>query len=241
MDGAREAVVAVHQTNWRLLQGAAESYLNDFNHAGFLIAGKFHRGPQRGGGQYVGSYERDRSRALQLLAEGLGRSQADADRGGGAGYLLTLAHALMGNRAMGEPWRLQSKTPLDVLADYDQNPYAYWGGGEQAGGAPVGPDGGPVYYRVPASFETAENDGERWRWALNQAALANPGLLNTTRTDLASFCISQFGAQTIAGTPFGNGRAEGPARRGEPLRARHAPGRRSDRPAGYWNQAVQAS
>ena len=51
IDAFREAVVAVHRANWRLLQAAAESYLNDTEHFGFIIAGKFHRGQHRGGGQ----------------------------------------------------------------------------------------------------------------------------------------------------------------------------------------------
>ena len=208
VDAFREAVVAVHHANWRLLQAAAESYLNDSQHVGFIIAGKFHRGPHRGGGQYVSSYERDRSRALQLLVEGRDRANLDPDRGAASQYLLTVAQALMGNRADGESWRLQSKTPLDVLADYDANPYAYWSG-QQAGGAPVDPDGTPVYYRVPESFEKATNDGERWRWALAQAVEANPGLLNTTRLELAGFVLGQFGTQTMAGSPFDVANAEG--------------------------------
>ena len=210
IDAFREAVIAVHHANWRLLQAAAESYLNDSQHGGTLIAGKFHRGPHRGGGQYVSSYERDRSRALQLLVEGLDRAKSDPERSAAAGYLMTLARAIMGNRTTSDAWRLQSKTPLDVLADYDTNLYHYWGGGQQSAGAPVEPDGTPVYYRVPESFEKAKNDGERWRWALIQAIEVNPALLNTTRLTLAGFWISQFGTQTIAGTPFGADGAEGP-------------------------------
>ena len=208
VDAFREAVIAVHEANWRLLQAAAESYLDDSQHAGFIIAGRFHRGQHHGAGQYVSSYERDRSRALQLLVQGLDRAKADPDRGAAAGYLLTLARALMGNRATGESWRLQSKTPLDVLPDYDANPYVYWGG-QQPGGAPVEPDGTPVYYRVPESFEKASGDGERWRWALTQTVEANPGLLNTIRLELAGFLLSQFGTQTIAGSPFDGAAAEG--------------------------------
>ena len=207
VDAFREAVVAVHRANLRLLQAAAESYLNDRAHAGFLIAGKFHRGQHRSG-QYVSSYERDRSRALQLLVEGLDRAKSDPARGAAGGYLLTLSRALMGTRATNDSWRLQSLTPLDVLADFDENPYAYWGG-QQAGGAPALPDGTPVYYRVPESFEKAGNDGERWRWALAQAAEANSSLLNTTRLDLAGFLLGQFGTQTIAGSPFDGASAQG--------------------------------
>jgi alpha-2-macroglobulin len=38
VDAFREAVVVVHQANWRLLQAAAESYLNEAQHFGFIVA-----------------------------------------------------------------------------------------------------------------------------------------------------------------------------------------------------------
>ena len=66
-------------------------------------------------------------------------------------------------------------------------------------GAPVEPDGAPVFYRVPESFQKAKNDGERWRWALAQAAVFDAGLLNTARSALASFLLSQFGTPGIVG------------------------------------------
>ncbi|MFI5455840.1 MAG: alpha-2-macroglobulin [Isosphaerales bacterium] len=207
VDSLREAVIAVHQGNWRLLQAAAESYLNDAQHFGFIVAGKFVRGHGAGGSRYVGAYERDRSRALQLLVQGVDRVRSDPDRRAAGRYLLTLAQALMGDRAASDSWRLQILTPLDVLADYKENPYSF-GGGQQAG-APVEPDGRPAFYRVPDSFQKAKNDGQRWRWALAQAALADPGMLNTTRFVLARFLLSQFGTQTILGVEFGDGSSEG--------------------------------
>jgi alpha-2-macroglobulin len=207
-DAIREAAIAVHHANWRLLQAAAESYLGDSDHSGFIIAGKFKRGGHRGGGQYVGSYERDRSRALQLLFQGLDRAKADPARAAAGAYLLTLARALSADRATSDSWRLQSLTPLDSLADYDDNPYRYSWGGSPAG-APVEPDGTPVYYRLPESQDKAKNDGQRWRWALAQAAEADPGTLNMTRLALAGFVLSQFGTQTMAGSPFDGTSAEG--------------------------------
>jgi uncharacterized protein YfaS (alpha-2-macroglobulin family) len=207
VDAFREAVVAVHPGNWRLSQAAAESYRNDANHFGFIVAGKFHRGHLRGEGRYVGTYERDRSRALQLMVQGLDRVRSDPDRRAAGRYLLSLSEVLMGNRATSDSWRLQSLTPLDVLPDYEEPPFSSWGG--QRSGAPVGPEGTPVYYRVPESFEKARNDGQRWRWALAQAAEADPGLLNTTRIALANFLLNQFGTHTIAGVDFGGGSFDG--------------------------------
>jgi len=55
----REAVIAAHAKNWRLLRTAADSLSRDV-HYGYLIAGVFHRGNQRGGGEYVGCVARDR-------------------------------------------------------------------------------------------------------------------------------------------------------------------------------------
>ena len=164
-DAFREAVIVVHKTNWRLLEAAAESYLND-KHIGFIIAGKFQRGPHRGGGKYVGSDERDRSRALQLMVQGLDLAKSDPDRGAVGPIFLTFARALMGDRDTTESWRLQSLTPLDRLADYDDNPYAH---GNSEAGAPVEPDGTPVYYRVPAIV----GNGQERRRAL--AVGARPG------------------------------------------------------------------
>src|SRR5262249_14733404 len=88
VDAFRDAVIAAHRDNWRLLQDAAVSLL-DGEHHGFIVAGQFHRGQHRGGGRYVGSYERDRARALQLLAQGLDRARTDPDRAAAGQYLLT--------------------------------------------------------------------------------------------------------------------------------------------------------
>ncbi len=207
IDAFREAVVAVHQANWRLLQAAAETYLDTQRHEGFIVAGKFYRGQHQGGGQYVSSYDRDRARALQLLVYGMDRARKASDRGAAGLYFVTLARAILGNRGQFDSWRLQTLTPIDVLPDYEQLGFSVWGAGQA--NAPVEADGTPVYYRVPESFPKARNDGERWRWALAQAVEVDPGLLNTARSTLADFLVNQFGTQTIAGWGFGRESTEG--------------------------------
>ena len=196
IDAFLEAAIAVHQANWRLLQSAAEIYAFSNEHYGAIVAGKFHRG-ERTNGRAAGSYERDRVRAIQLLMSGLDRARSDPDRPAAARYLSALARAFMGNRNQGDSWRLQSLTPLDVLPDFDDNPWAYYYMSRT--GAPVEPDGSPVYYRVPASLQDAKNDGQRWRWALEEAGEAHPSLLSDSRITLARFLLDQFGTQTIAG------------------------------------------
>ncbi|HEY2249975.1 MAG TPA: hypothetical protein VGH74_02900, partial [Planctomycetaceae bacterium] len=70
IDPFREAVIEIHKANWRLLDAAAQSYATT-DHQGFIIAGKFQRGPHRGGGKYVNAAQRDRVRALQLMQAAL--------------------------------------------------------------------------------------------------------------------------------------------------------------------------
>src|SRR5215813_4131846 len=70
IDDFREAVIAAHARNWRLLQTAALSYAN-VDHYGYIVAGKFYRGHKRGGGRWVNTFERDRTRALQLMQQAL--------------------------------------------------------------------------------------------------------------------------------------------------------------------------
>jgi alpha-2-macroglobulin len=207
IDAFREAVVEVHRSNWRLLQAAAESYRLGFPDTGEIVAGKFIRGRQGGRGRFVGASERDRASALQLLVQGLDRVRVDPDRAAAARYCLLLARTLMGDREDRDSWRLQSLTPLDVLPDYDDSAFRFMPNSSPT--APVEPDGTPVYYKAPESFEKSKNDGERWRWALNQAAEADPGLLNATRAMLAKFLISQFGTQTLTGSSFENGASNG--------------------------------
>ncbi len=204
-----EAVIAARKDDDRVIATAAECYLDALPHNGSIVAGEFVRGRFGRGGERVDSTERDRARALQLLTGVMEKAKANPDRNRAGRFFMALSRALMANRQGGEAWRLQTLTPLDVLPDYEPGGWEYpgrWGGGSDVS-APVDEDGKPVYYHVPESFEKATNDGERWRWALAQAAEADAELLNTTRFILGQFTLSQFGTQTIEGRPrpfFGN-------------------------------------
>ncbi|MGE0379090.1 MAG: hypothetical protein AB7Q45_27115, partial [Planctomycetaceae bacterium] len=68
IDDYREEVVALHGDDWRLLRQAALTLMHGV-HYGFIVAGEFERGNQRGGGEWAQSEERDRVRALQLLEQ----------------------------------------------------------------------------------------------------------------------------------------------------------------------------
>jgi uncharacterized protein YfaS (alpha-2-macroglobulin family) len=193
VDDFREKVIAIHKNNWRLLWAAAQSYM-DYEHYGFLVAGKFHRGNHRGGGNLVNAQERDRIRALQLMIDALPLAQKDDDHPEVSEFLLSLGRTLLGNRGYSESWRLQYLSDLKTLPDYDPG----WGNYREVAGAPVGEDGKPVLHSVPKSFEASETDGQRWRWCLEQAIEFNPDNANAVRMQFADFLLEQFGVQTMA-------------------------------------------
>ena len=94
VDELLEQAVAAHDRDWRLLRAAAQQY-ESLPHQGFLIAGAFERGPHRGGGSVVNSYQRDRVRALQLMTMALTLANADDRKDEVAQFYLHLADVLL--------------------------------------------------------------------------------------------------------------------------------------------------
>jgi uncharacterized protein YfaS (alpha-2-macroglobulin family) len=195
-----EAAIQTHAQNWRLLWAAARSYMG-LPHHGFMVAGKFHRGDKRGGGQVVNALERDRVRALQLMTQAIPLARQDENHAEVGWFLLSLGEILLNNRGFDEAWRLQYLTDLGQLPDYEEG----WGYGHENPGAPVDEEGKPVFHHVPKSFEVAATDGERWRWALEQAVEFSPSLANQVLLHRADFLLQQFGVETMAyyGWQFG--------------------------------------
>lgn len=193
IDEFREKVIEVHGDNWRLLWAAANNY-QSVEHYGFMIGGEFHRGRHRGGGQVVNATRRDRVRSLQLITqaivlakqEGVGRELSEV--------YLDLADILVHDQGSGSAWWLQHLTDISQLPDYDEG----WYHGAQTLGAPVSEDGSPVFYYLPRTWESAANDGERWRFALSQAVEHAPDLAARVDLVFADFLKVQFGVQTLA-------------------------------------------
>jgi uncharacterized protein YfaS (alpha-2-macroglobulin family) len=194
LDDVLERAVTKHAQNWRLLQVAGTAYLQN-QHQGYILSGKFTRGYSRGAARYVNAFERDRVRALQLFTQAMPLAERDADRAAAAELFWQVAQAFIGERYYAGAWQLQILTDLTTLPDHDEG---YGGGRGASSGAPVAADGTPVYYRLPASWTDAKNDGERWRWALEQTARLNPARANEMKYTRASFLHQQFGVQTMA-------------------------------------------
>lgn len=193
-----EASVAAHPTNWRLLERAATLY-EGLPHYGYIVAGEFERGRRRSGGrggEYANSQTYDRHRALQLLEEARVLLAADADASDGERSAFWFHAARTWNGSGWAPaWRLQILTDLDDLPEIRPG-YSH---GWSDRGAPVDADGNPVFYALPETFDRAANDGERWRYCLEQAAVALPSARGRAQFQLAEFAWGQFGVQTCAG------------------------------------------
>jgi len=200
IDSLREEVVAMHSDNWRLLASAAEGLQRTDPH-GYLIAGKFERGGHRGGGRVVNAAQRDRVRALQLMRDAHSKFPDDILPQERARFYLAWSDMLLPREGAAGSWRLQSLTDLETLPDYEEG----WRRGFDATGAPVVAEGNPVYYSAPRAWDEAQNDGQRWRWTLTQAAEAAPAFAPEATLRLADFLRGQFGVQTLAavGWPWG--------------------------------------
>ena len=200
-DALRETAVASHPANRHLLGSAARSLFGDV-HYGFIIAGEFRRGHHRGGGRYAGSFDRDRARALQLMerARPLLESEAGRSASDTAAFYFSLADILVAGRDRGSAWRLQELTDLAVLPDVVEGRWAH--ASRTTSGAPVLPDGTPVVHQVPGTFEDAQTDGQRWRWALQRAARETAVSAARAQLRYAGFLEHQFGVHTMGAVPM---------------------------------------
>ncbi len=213
VDAIRDEVVAAQPKNWRLLQIAAQTLLDGDNY-GYLIAGKFRRGPLHGrDGKPVGSAERDRAQALQLMSRALPLVAAEADNAAAGEFYMKLAGVLMGmqadreqqidefNRGMRhDPSRQNTLTDLSKLPDYEQAD-EFIERPAQHSGAPAGLDGSPVFPALPKSWAEAQTDGQRWRWCLQKASELSPGLAARATFVFADFLRGQFDVQTLKREP----------------------------------------
>jgi hypothetical protein len=196
IDAFREKAIAAHAGNWRLLQAAARSY-RDGDHFGFIIAGEFHRGSHRGGGEYANAFERDRVRALQLFNQALPFVEAEPRKNEAAALCLDFAATLNAFGGISRGFRLHALTDLETLPDYETG-YGYdYRYGQRPQGASVDAEGRPLFHKVPESFAAAATDGERWRWLLQRAGEIDAGVKPQAVFTYASFLHELFGVQTL--------------------------------------------
>ncbi|WP_291170919.1 MG2 domain-containing protein [Gimesia sp.] len=201
MDEFRESVLKVHANQPLVLWKLAESYIQG-PHYGYIIDGEFIRGHQRGGNRFINTHEQDRLIALKLMNQAIEKLKNGDDAELASNIYFDTAEYYLSGREGQNAWKLQILTDLNETPDFASvgaEPGSFFRGGPSGGpeGAPVDDAGDPVYYRVPASFETAKNDGERWRWMLDQCVKQNHERQAEVILQVADFNRSQFGVQTL--------------------------------------------
>ncbi len=188
IDEFREAVAAAHAKSPRVLWRIASSF-RSVQHQGYRVAGEFHRGHHRGGGEWIDATARDRVRALQLMGMAAALpATGEAALAIGPFYLDYAAAVLESAQGL-----LAGLTDLDELPDYETGWYHR---GDIA--APVDEAGNPIFHALPADFASARSDGERWRWLLQMAMEGGPGYLAQARFAMAQFLEQQFGVETLS-------------------------------------------
>ncbi|MEP3481147.1 MAG: MG2 domain-containing protein [Fuerstiella sp.] len=217
-----EQAVALHSKNSTLLYEAAKLLgRGNVPSYGYLIGGEFERGQHRGGGIRANVDERDRIRAIQLTQQSIALFSADENATPAeTANAWELLAGQIGKEAFDEAWKLQQLTNLVELPDPGEGQGSDWYGyrgrrySQRADkGAPVDPAGQPVLHMLPESWEAAISDGERWRFALQQAVQADADRISKLDLQWAAFLVSEFGVNSAV---VGNGPVVRQAKDGSP-------------------------
>ncbi|MDR1924201.1 MAG: hypothetical protein LBQ66_07495, partial [Planctomycetaceae bacterium] len=175
-----ERALEFHKDDWRIVEQIANIY-NSIEHRGYLINDKFIRAKTEiVNGLFADSHLRDRVIALRLFVQMMPRVLNDENKTDAANFFVNMADILYYHRG----YPLQSLTDISKIPDYQDKPYKI----PQYAIAAVDKEGNPIFYNIPASFESAKNDGERWRWTLDQAAKLDPQVYIDTLITHAYIC-----------------------------------------------------
>lgn len=183
IDPLLEGILRAHPGNWRLHLGVAMAF-DKIPHYGGMVEGKFVRGvtDEWKADPLLNVEERDRVRAIQVLLSVRETASRDPSIEETGVIFLWLAHFLGMGRVGGAVWRLHDLTDLKALPE-SGDPRGFTLQVNWDAGAWRGPTEELDFYSIPPSFEAAKNDGERWRWALQEAARIDPSLADTVLTE----------------------------------------------------------
>ncbi|MBQ3809973.1 MAG: hypothetical protein II839_04055 [Kiritimatiellae bacterium] len=164
VDEPVEKALAAHPDNPEVAVAAARHFRTS-PHWASVQDGVFLRG-QWGGSKMLDTAERDRVRAVAILLPlAPAVERLPHARHVRVEFFRELAFALRSGRAGDRAWRLFEKTDFSALPEPERDR----GGSHASAPAPVGANGDPLFHALPESWDAAETDGERWRWALRRA------------------------------------------------------------------------
>lgn len=224
-DAFLEQATRIHADNWRLHVRAAsiltrpirvDWITDDLNRKmdllisteGRLLAGQFRRGDDSGELEnWADAGSRDRVVAIRLLLSAFHSATNDpnATAFNRADILKQLAAQFREHRYPMR--RLDELTDLQNLPEFEfpyrgESQYPSWVPPELAADA----SGNPIFYDLPATWEAAKSDGERWRWTLNEIARLDPSQHSALDLAWAEMLESQLGTQPDSGRSFSFGR-----------------------------------
>jgi uncharacterized protein YfaS (alpha-2-macroglobulin family) len=194
LDRLLQGAVGANPEQWRVLVHAANLLLSS-PHYGMISEEKFQRAPQDNTGTWVETTELDRRQALRWMVQAIPLLDRENDRAEAARSYLHLATALWQSRDGRQAWRLLEKTNLEAPVDYldrdrqDQYVSRY---------ASVDDRGHAIFHALPASWESAGNDGERIRWALQEAIELDKEVGWEAMVRWAAFLNGQMGVDTLS-------------------------------------------
>ena len=172
-----DKILQVHPDHWGLVYTVAiciSPHYHYYEGFGILVDNQFKRGVR--GVDSVYSNKRDRVRALQLMYKIMPLvERKDAAVFGTekraklfGDFWLSFADILSTkDRYDNDNYRtlqFQQRTDLNTLPDYETDEEFF--AARRNNFAPVDEKGNPIFYSVPASFDSARSDGERWRYVL---------------------------------------------------------------------------
>ncbi|MDR1925177.1 MAG: hypothetical protein LBQ66_12470, partial [Planctomycetaceae bacterium] len=201
IDELLERALEIYEDDWRIVGQIARMYSSTIGHTGYLVGDKFFRGDNVArNGIYINTEQRDRVIALRLFVQVMPLALKDENKKDAADFFIKMAEALHTYHWLPQHLTDISKIP-DYPTQYQSNFYHHK--------AAVDEKGNPIFYNIPASFESANNDGERWRWSLEQAAKLDPQTYIRTLQKRAIFCAAfydtdSFIAKTYARKRFSN-------------------------------------
>jgi len=189
-DELLERTAATKANNGPLLVAAANSF-REAPSEGLMVAGGFIRGNVRGRGDRVDLSERDRVRRLQLYRQALDLTPVEDAAQQGEIWQKIGDALISGRRRASDAWRLQLLTHLARLPDPTD------GDESSASGAPVDAKGNPVRHAIPASWNAAKTDGERWRFARAEQVRLNPATASNEALERGGLMETWFGTGTL--------------------------------------------
>jgi len=199
VDGIFDLVDEHHLGNASVLMKAGKK-CETMGHDGMIIGGEFVRGRRKWqqGAQHANAEKRDRVRGLNYYIRGLEMAKEKREK---QLILSGLGSLLSKGRQNNQSWRLQLLTNLDEVPEIEVGSrYSHYNNG--TGGAPVDEKNEPIFYELPPSWGEAKNDGERWRWAMDQEARVEKNMKRGLDRRWADFLWKQFGVRSLQSYGF---------------------------------------